>query len=980
MENNVPPPNDGYQQSVLSTTRAPNTQLPMIAEESNWLECASNTVNNPSDNTEDTFQNVSWAAYHSTNEQPSQSSTSLVSALLPLFPDEAKSAAMIKHALDVIKSSTNYLNPGQVPVVAMDQPLYALAKQIQWKWKDLYGDTKFVIMFGGLHIEMAFLKLLGGWLDGSGWTTALVEADVASAGTADSFLKASSVTRTRRVHQITVIALYILLQRAYSKYKDQAQRAISFADWCEQQKTVPQFYYWYTAMQLQLLLLMFLKSIRVGNFKLYIDALAKMIPWFFAMNHTNYARWLPVHLLDMRQLSQTAPSVASKFEDGHFTVKKTPRNFSRMAIDQAHEQNNSIVKGEGGAVGLTDNPNALRRWMISGPELARLVNEFEADMNREANHQINPSTSHHEVQKSFQNSFLANVNTLVNTIEDLGNPFLEESQDLIALDTKQIPGNEAVAMMMKAEALGQEQSQSYTSDCLLNNTKSMYEPISRNKIHLFKTPTSKISKTSQKLSSLKNDCSLFSRLYISCQTRDGDLDNFFKHENQPCPPALSMNGQLRLPTKKSELVDCLQSHTSSQNTKPENVDAIIIDGAVLVNMIKPVSQKTFKQYATESFLPYIIGQLRQAQRVDVIWDEYIENSLKETTRCNRGTGIRRRVEATGQLPRNWKDFLRVDANKKELFMFLAEQILSIDTDQIVVTTYGNEVRSNVVTSTFTNLSPCSHEEADTRMVLHLSNIVNEGYSKIIIRTVDTDVLVLVTAAYHDLNENCRQEIEFWVAFGTGKHMRFIPAHEIAIALGKERCLALPFFHAFTGCDTVSSFGGRGKRKAFETWNIYPDVTYAFLALSYCPSDISKPCMDRLERFVILLYDRTSGEKDINMARKQLFAQKGRPLENIPPTRAALLQHTRRAAYQAGYCWGQATVPSPILPSPQHWGWTMVNGEWQPYWSDIPEITKSCRELVKCACQKGCSGRCSCKRSQLRCTALCSCVEDCGNAD
>ena len=105
--------------------------------------------------------------------------------------------------------------------------------------------------------------------------------------------------------------------------------------------------------------------------------------------------------------------------------------------------------------------------------------------------------------------------------------------------------------------------------------------------------------------------------------------------------------------------------------------------------------------------------------------------------------------------------------------------------------------------------------------MHLSDIANEGYSNIVIRTIDTDVFVLVTATYHNLKENCRQEIKFWVAFGTVKHMGLIPAHEIANALRKERCFALPFFHAYTGCDTVSSFGGRGKKKAVETWNLYP---------------------------------------------------------------------------------------------------------------------------------------------------------------
>lgn len=87
------------------------------------------------------------------------------SALLPLFPDQAKSMPMIRHAMDVIKACVNYLNPCQVPVFTMDQPLYAVAKQIQRNWRDSYGENKFIIMFGGLHIEMAFLKVIGDWLD-----------------------------------------------------------------------------------------------------------------------------------------------------------------------------------------------------------------------------------------------------------------------------------------------------------------------------------------------------------------------------------------------------------------------------------------------------------------------------------------------------------------------------------------------------------------------------------------------------------------------------------------------------------------------------------------------------------------------------------------------------------------------------------------------------------------------------------------------
>ena len=84
-------------------------------------------------------------------------------------------------------------------------------------------------------------------------------------------------------------------------------------------------------------------------------------------------RWIPVHIRDMCGLEKLHPNVHAHFLNGHFTIKKTGNAFSAMAIDQAHEQNNAAVKGDGGAVGLTENPSALKRWMICGPEMARLI-------------------------------------------------------------------------------------------------------------------------------------------------------------------------------------------------------------------------------------------------------------------------------------------------------------------------------------------------------------------------------------------------------------------------------------------------------------------------------------------------------------------------------------------------------------------------------------------------------------------------------
>ena len=72
-------------------------------------------------------------------------------------------------------------------------------------------------------------------------------------------------------------------------------------------------------------------------------------------------------------------------------------------------------------------------------------------------------------------------------------------------------------------------------------------------------------------------------------------------------------------------------------------------------------------------------------------------------------------------------------------------------------------------------------------------------------------------------------------------------------------------------------------------------------------------MIQLERFVVLMYDRTSECLKVNEAKKQLFIQKSRTLEAIPPTKAALEQHIKRASYQAR-CWSRALVQNPQSPS------------------------------------------------------------------
>ena len=76
---------------------------------------------------------------------------------------------------------------------------------------------------------------------------------------------------------------------------------------------------------------------------MYIDDLSKFIPWFFALDHVHYSRWLPVHVRDMATLYATNPEIEREFRPGKFVVNKSIRKCSGLAIYHALEQNNAVV-------------------------------------------------------------------------------------------------------------------------------------------------------------------------------------------------------------------------------------------------------------------------------------------------------------------------------------------------------------------------------------------------------------------------------------------------------------------------------------------------------------------------------------------------------------------------------------------------------------------------------------------------------------
>ena len=137
-------------------------------------------------------------------------------------------------------------------------------------------------------------------------------------------------------------------------------------------------------------------------------------------------------------------------------------------------------------------------------------------------------------------------------------------------------------------------------------------------------------------------------------------------------------------------------------------------------------------------------------------------------------------------------------------------------------THLEEVLLNNPNVNLSAIQPCNHEEADTRLLLHALHASRNGFKKLLIVTVDTDVVVLALHHFFSLDLQ-----ELWIEIGVGKNRRWLPIHLYAEILKQDTCQALSFWFALTGCDSVSMFAGRGKKTAWSVWQKYQEATQVF---------------------------------------------------------------------------------------------------------------------------------------------------------
>ena len=206
-------------------------------------------------------------------------------------------------------------------------------------------------------------------------------------------------------------------------------------------------------------------------------------------------------------------------------------------------------------------------------------------------------------------------------------------------------------------------------------------------------------------------------------------------------------------------------------------------------------------------------------RVDLVFDQCFDQSLKKDTRKGRGMGSR--FVFTGNiklLNKIAEDVLMNSANKNDFNDFLAKTFYHLYRgDQIYILSYRDSVLTNHPEKVFDegiSNRKCQSEKADQRVIRTLHCVGQQIYCQIVVRTIDTDVLILLISylggfTFYDASAvNVYAEmINSSSFYGTVKIIAF---------LGPDICKALPFFYAFTECDIVYSFQGKRKCRAWDT--------------------------------------------------------------------------------------------------------------------------------------------------------------------
>ncbi|KAJ8677393.1 hypothetical protein QAD02_013180 [Eretmocerus hayati] len=833
----------------------------------------------------------------------------------------------------------------KTPILTMDQPLH-------WKFRCILaqGLLEAVARLGGFHLLMSFEGASCFIMDGSGlddlWSTAYASESIKKMFTGHAF------ARALRAHILTFTALSVVIcdminvdestKKLFEDFfrnwnKEDSpkmsdcnaesflkQLAQLFMDQVQKFKNNgPTAKLWLQYYECALLILQFVEAERLGNWRLHLQTVKKMLPIFHAAGHFAYAKSAQVYLQDMANLELSMdPDEFEQFVQGFFTVHRTDKAWSGVWTDMIIEQTLNRFFGMDLKHGRGVSPGVVARFLLGMPSTFAVMESLEEYVGVASA----SSAQHVDLKVGRMKRDHTDLAKFKFWLEQ-HKPF-ESRESLISLSTG-IIGDSSINCHQAFE-MGQKSMDTMVGKNAGNVKLSMIykvKPLSLavNGMHISNDQSKSI-----------NVRILFQRLSIIFKGDAEKTKEALRYELSPFPLCLFDEHGLMRKNTKSDLYKLCITHLSS----PEFLSSLryVIDGGWLLHQIVWPHGKTYCE-VMQIYANYI--RKRFGNNAIVVFDGYNSEmiGIKSYERYRRGEKTMAadvEVNEKNMITMNREKFLSNVANKYQ-FIELLSRYLS-----------RNHISSKIAS-----------EDADTLIVKTAVELNNSTQDTIAVVGNDIDLLILLidqcavsdSIYFHKIVKQAKGT----TLFNTKNHQYM-----------KKFIL---FAHAFSGCDSTSAMFNKGKKNVISILQKNEDLQESIRCFYEEGKTIEELCS--VARVLIAhLYSFKEKNLSIHEMRYRTYLQledtvdRDKCLKMLPPIESALQEHVKRVYYQMQTWLGKS-------PDAQLWGWKRTQTMMFPTMTTQPPAPMELLNTISCGCQGNCdTTRCSCKKAGLPCTRLC----------
>ena len=549
-----------------------------------------------------------------------------------------------------------------------------------------------------------------------------------------------------------------------------------------------------------LLMMLFIRAEREGDWPLHLWAVQEMMPYFFAAGHHNYARYGLYYLRSMQRLPT---EILEKFLKGEHVMRHKLGLWNSIWSDMYIETTfMRYGKGPKGIIGITLKPSAVRRWAFSMHVCCRVANDVAKITQRRTSVEVSSHKEENPARVKSDGKDRQNIRAKLEMSTDPLDPNDHPDEIMNIVSGRIAPSSVNVD---KSVEIGKAQMVLFEE----NWPSGFYATIPKQIVTMAVT-----LKSVRVGDNIVYDVNLvYSRVLGVQQTRSINLTDVLKHELAPIPTSMFKDdGEMRIATTKSDLKKKLEVAVSSRTV--DNVDVTVIDGCALLWSVHWPEKGTVKDYV-DNICEYLMRKVVHSD-VYLTFDRYYDYSIKSVTRGSRGgkhATRRHHLNQSSPLPPQ-KVVLTVNENKIQLIDIICNSLV----DNCLAS--GEPVQHKLVVSGRDPIPielfcgyqfhradlRTTHKEADVTMVYQVLNIAQNQDGVQIIKVIsdDTDVFVLLMHFCEQQKLTCTLIME------ATSSERVSVDIQAAVKKNKDIVPYLLAAHGLTGCDTVAKLHGIGK--------------------------------------------------------------------------------------------------------------------------------------------------------------------------